>query len=421
MNDGLTIKHYGKVFCRVTGSRGEQKQVKRTEDLNFSVDYGKFDWNNLAMGLREFVSNALDRTIREEGSFCKALKDRRLTVEIVDASQVRAKSGYTRVYLPLTPDINQFYLELPKRFLHFSEPELLNTVILPKRDRNVTEGKRVAVVYKKGVLVREITDYEEPSLFDYNFDDELVLDESRVVSDYEVKEAATKALRAADSEAIARVFKAAIDRQKVWELTFESYYLSTERIYDAALRDKARKNWKEGWEKAVGEEGVVLAHEDDEQIIKYAQSKGHKVKVVEAATLVRASKENDVQTVQKVLDPHEAKGRKILDPTPVALEAVDIVWNKLVKLDLTRHKQKPPVNCFREIMSRENMTHGYYNNGVVYINEHVANNGINKLLMEAVVEEVAHHVTGATDLSLDFQGYFRKIIVEMWWKENGWT
>jgi len=419
LDDGLTKKNYGRVFCRVTNST---TQKKKTVDLNASVDYGKFDWNELAMGLREFVSNALDRTIRQDGSFHKALEEKRLTIEIVDASQVRAKSGYTRVYLPLTPDVNQFYLELPKRFLHFSEPDLLKTVILPKRDRNVSE-KRVAVIYKKGVFVREITDYDMPSIFDYNFGDELKLDESRVVSDYEVKEAATKALRAADSDTLCKLFQAAIRKDKVWELTFEQFYLSTERIYDAALRTKAKEQWKDGWDKALTAEGysrenTVLAHEED-GLVEYAESKGHKVLMVESTTLVNAAKENSVATVAKVLDPLEAKGRKSVDLLPAAQEAVDIVWDKLEKIGVTGSKKKPPVKCFAQIMTQQATTHGFYEDGTVFINEQHANAGINKLLLETALEEIGHHVTQAADLSLDFQGYFRKVIVEMWWKEDG--
>ena len=33
-----------------------------TEDLGFVLDYGKQDWDEVALALREFVSNAIDRT-----------------------------------------------------------------------------------------------------------------------------------------------------------------------------------------------------------------------------------------------------------------------------------------------------------------------------------------------------------------------
>ena len=49
-----------------------------TDDLGFVMSYGEKDWNDVALALREFVSNAIDRSIREDGDW-KGVK-----VEIVD-------------------------------------------------------------------------------------------------------------------------------------------------------------------------------------------------------------------------------------------------------------------------------------------------------------------------------------------------
>ena len=63
---------------------------------------------------------------------------------------------------------------------------------MPKADRNLN-GKRTAMVYKEGVLVREIEEAEEASVYDYNFHDgELRLDESRNSSEYDIKGAAAR-------------------------------------------------------------------------------------------------------------------------------------------------------------------------------------------------------------------------------------
>jgi anti-sigma regulatory factor (Ser/Thr protein kinase) len=40
-----------------------------TEELGFVLDYGKQDWQELALALREFISNAIDRSIREKGDW----------------------------------------------------------------------------------------------------------------------------------------------------------------------------------------------------------------------------------------------------------------------------------------------------------------------------------------------------------------
>ena len=97
-----------------------------TEDLGFVLDYGKQDWNEVALALREFVSNAIDRSIREVGDWST------VKIEIVNEVQVRAKSGYTSVFVPLNAEVLDFYNNLGKWFLHFSEPKSLDKAILPE-------------------------------------------------------------------------------------------------------------------------------------------------------------------------------------------------------------------------------------------------------------------------------------------------
>ena len=110
------------------------------------------------MALREFVANAIDRTIREKGDFLPSLLNDDLKVGIVDESQVRAKDGYTRVFVQVNADVQRFYGELPRRFLHFSDqPAQVKESLLPK-GRNLS--RKTAMVYKSGVFVREIEESE---------------------------------------------------------------------------------------------------------------------------------------------------------------------------------------------------------------------------------------------------------------------
>ena len=72
----------------------------------------------------------------------------------MEESQVRAKKDHTRVFLPLNAEVLEFYNNLGKWFLHFSEPESLSKAILPKKNRNLGDRK-AAVIYRRGVRVRE--------------------------------------------------------------------------------------------------------------------------------------------------------------------------------------------------------------------------------------------------------------------------
>ena len=128
-----------------------------TEDLGFVMTYGEKDWGDIALALREFVSNAIDRAIREHGDW------RSVKIEIVDETRVRAKRDHTRVFLPLTPEVLDFYNNLGRWFLHFSEPESLDKAILPKANRNLGDRK-AAVIYRRGVRVREFESLDTESL-----------------------------------------------------------------------------------------------------------------------------------------------------------------------------------------------------------------------------------------------------------------
>ena len=100
VTDTQATKHFERVVVKYGGTdpiTGSSRSA--TEDLGFVLDFGKLDWDDISMALREFVSNAIDRSIRETGNWSD------VTVEVVDDNQVRAKAGLTRVFIPLTPEV----------------------------------------------------------------------------------------------------------------------------------------------------------------------------------------------------------------------------------------------------------------------------------------------------------------------------
>ena len=216
VSDTQASKEFARVVVKFGGTdpvTGSSRSS--TEDLGFVLDYGKQDWDEIALALREFVSNSIDRSIRELGDWSG------VKVEIVDDSKVRARSGYTRVFVPLNPEVLQFYNDLGKWFLHFPEPELLNQAILPKKNRNLDERK-AAVIYRRGVRVREFTSSDTESMFDYNLND-LTLDEARKASDWDVRHHAGRALAGADKEVLGIFFDHLLNSDKsFWEYSFDN-------------------------------------------------------------------------------------------------------------------------------------------------------------------------------------------------------
>jgi hypothetical protein len=443
VNDGLGNHQFNRVVVKYGGKDRTGTNRSSTEDLGFVLEHGSDDWLSVDLALREFISNSIDRAVEEgEHRFVnsyvhhlgsvfaeqvrqyyqpaldecnEALKRYRLAatdyknvvVEIVNENQVRAKSDHTRIFIPMTAEVFQFYNDLGKWFLHFSEPELLNKTILPKSNRNLG-NRQSAVIYRRGVRVREFESSNVPSLFDYNLEN-LKLDESRRVDDWYVQHEAAKAVSNADVKTITRLWQSFIDGSKFWEHDFQSYGLEAE-----ANNKKQNDIWLEAFEQVCGELAVLSTDEGG----KVAERKGYNV-VVAPMPFVQAAEKRGLPTPSTVLSDDDKLGRTIMDSTLAADAAVTFAWNLIVKHNLTNGKQKPNVKTFRKIMDAGSQTLGFYKNDTVYINQDIAPegsmtlgwNGLTQQLLATALEEVTHHVTGATDNSRDFQDFLLNLVV----------
>jgi len=403
VNDGLVTKPIKRVICKLGGTSS------KTFDMGWCLDFGAIDWTDLSMALREFVANAIDRTVREHGDFLPSLLNEDLRVAVVEDSGVRARDGYTRVFVEVNDDVQRFYGELPRRFLHFSSrPQLVKESLLPKADRNLS-GKRSAMIYKEGVLVREIEEAEEASVYDYNFHDgELKLDESRNSSEYEIKGAAARLFREATPQQLASVFKSLVAQEPSYEATFDSYYMAPSY---SDPEPEQKEAWQRGWELAAGS-NAVLCDAAFSHTAEFVEKKGFQPKPTKAPSWVSAAARCGIKTAASVLDGHESNGKQILPATTAAIAAVDTVWSWLQQVNMTQGKLKPIAACFKECMQAGSETMGFYCDGTVYFKEDIAT-AINKYLLQTAVEEVAHYVTGATDMSRDFQNFLIQVIVEI--------
>jgi len=409
VNDGLLEKTFGKVICRVTG-RVDGKQKNRTIDLGFVVEHGAEDWTDLGMALREYISNAIDRTKREEGDFIPALRSGRLCVKVVDDKQVRAKAGTTRVFVAYTDDVIKYHSELGKRFLHFSEPESLKKTLLPKRARNLSDRK-VAMIYRHGVFVREIEYSDEPSVFDYNFGNDLRMDEARNVDDYRCKGSAAKALRKATADELCKIFLTLIDRKEHWEHSFDRYDLSIDCL-NGEDRKKAQENWKKGWELAAGN---AIMCQNIPYFMEVVRKKGYSPVAIPADAIAwfNACRENGIKTSSVVLTDNEQRGRETLPATVYARNAVDMVWGWFQEVGLTNKKDPPIVACFREIMSAGERCLGFRVPGTneIRLNIDICDGGISKDLLKTTLEEINHYITDSGDFCRDFQEVLLEMIV----------
>lgn len=408
--DSQATKEFNRVVVKYGGTdpiTGASRSS--TEDLGFVLDYGRQDWGEVALALREFVSNAIDRSIREVGDWST------VKVEIVTDAQVRAKSGFTRVFVPLNADVLQFYNDLGKWFLHFSEPESLKKAILPKANRNLGD-RRAAVIYRRGVRVREFQASDTESLFDYNLDD-LRIDESRQASDWDVKHGAGKALADSDKATLAILFDRLLNSDRpAWEFSFDHYSMQPSYGDGTDAVARRQKNWQEAFSQIAGGDGVLTGKGTVDQL----ERKGF-VPVVAPENLVSAAASYGVQTSASVLSVDELSGREIMDATPDAQAAVDLVWELLEEVGLSNGKEKPPVRCFASILDGGTMLNGYFRDGEVFIHrdlggsgtEVAGRNALSDRLVKVALEELAHFVTGSGDNSRDFQDFVLELAVKL--------
>lgn len=447
VDDGFKNHEFARVFVKFSGKEGDTSRSS-TEDLGFVLEYGAADWAGIDLALREFISNSIDRAVQEgeeeeavkwnlgnpgkwvNSSFVqdsyreefnnhmkeyrkKARDFQHVTVDVVNENQVRAKTGTTRVFIPLSPKVLEFYNNLGKWFLHFSEPESLGKCILPKTNRNL-KGRTAAVIYRRGVRVREFESSEVSSLFDYNLDN-LEMDESRKVDDWKVRYAAARAVRDSDAETLAVLMNSFKTGPK-WEHDFDQYGIAPDTYATASEIAIRSKVWQKAFEAAGGDDGVIATADNGSLAVR----KGYKVLTAPQA-FVTAAGMYGIRTPEKVLTQDDREGREVIEATPDAIAALDFVWNVVQTTGMTNGKDRPNVKCFTKIMEGGGQTLGFYRDGTVYVNTDIAGYGsleggqnvLTQQLLVTMMEEVAHWVTGATDNSRDFQDYVLNLAVKL--------
>jgi hypothetical protein len=133
------LKGDGIPFQQVLMCQGQKKSP-----LNVALEYGTLDWPTACLGLREWISNALDA-----GATPGEL--------LVLTNKIEASDDEVAVFVPYTDLAKEYFDNIGKYFLHF----------VGKQDDQVIDKDTVSKcrIYRKGVFIRELT---EDSLFDYN-------------------------------------------------------------------------------------------------------------------------------------------------------------------------------------------------------------------------------------------------------------
>ena len=134
-------KSDGETFNQILMVDGRKKTP-----LSVALEYGVLDWPTACLGLREWISNALD---------AGATPANLLTL----TNKIEATENEVAVFVPYTDLAKEYFDNIEKYFLHFSESETERVIEKPEISK--------CRIYRKGVFIRELT---EVSIFDYNID-----------------------------------------------------------------------------------------------------------------------------------------------------------------------------------------------------------------------------------------------------------
>ncbi len=404
VNDGISSKEVKQVKCKFGGTSS------KTIDCNWTLDWGQKDWTSTDMALREFVSNAIDRTLREKAGFKQSIIDGELSVTPVVSAQRRAADGYTRIYVEMTEAVHKFYAELPRRFLHFSDnPNQVYESVLSKAERNISTSK-TPMIYRCGVLIQEFGGDHRPSLFDYNFkDDQIDIDECRNSNVYTTRAACARLLGKVDPNTLATVMKSMVRSEDTFESNLDADYILPS--WDIPSEGD-KKTWAEAWNTANEDGPAVLCLAENGTAIRTIEKKGYTPRGVKSQSWVNMAKRMGVQHSSDILTDSEAKGHEVVPATDAAVRAVDTVWSWIEALGMTKGKDKPKVRGFRELMDAEGGTMGYWEPGTdtIHIREDIST-AVNEYTLKVTLEEITHYVTGATDCSRDFQSFLLDAVV----------
>lgn len=364
---------YNKVFIKIN--------QKAPKELSMALEYGALDWDDINMALREFVSNALDSVNGDA---------KQITIKNVE--RIHPEEGHTVIGVPLTPDVQKFWQDLPNRFLQFNSNTNAKEKFIAKREFGP------AKIYRKGVLVRTLNGVR--SMFDYNFGEELRIDEARNLDAYYVGSAAAQAIPK-DEKILSQIFRSLVKGEETWEESIGSNY------YIAYYAEREKALWQKVWKNCFGDKAVLAPEGLAAMMGETAKEKGYTAYTIASPGWVAAMIKAGIPTLFNVLDNVNDKGEKIMEPTPELKKCRDEVWEWLEVLNLTNGKQKPPVMMFQPIMEGKSETCGYYKGGTVYIGQDYTTN------KKVMVEELAHYITGAADATRDFQDFAFRIVGNM--------
>lgn len=392
IDDGLVKKAF-KFVCYKSEIIG-QHLSSETIETNSVLEFGIHDWTDVSMACREFVSNAIDRCLRENGNY----KD--VVVKIVSfesPEKISTRDEWTQIFIPVNNEIQEFYDSINDYFLHFSSPHTLIQKVINK----VNPKNPSPRFYRKGVFIRE--SYEcEKSLFDYNFGDEMRIDESRNSSDYHCASLAfTNLSRSLSASQIKKLLKAVLSGEKdLFEVSrIDPYYFKN------GLTEPDKEVWREIANDILGDDGVICI--SDSSVVERVRAKKY-CPFVPNPQWLSILDEIGVKSYQSVLSDHEIANRDLIDPSEQTKSSFNnvLIW-MIQKNVIEKPSSVPLLKEFVSNCSSGMIVKGFYDKKSETIGIMHGLSGVD--LLQTIIEEMCHWITKANDTSIDFQEFAFKL------------
>lgn len=366
------------ICFRLSHSR-DQFESGKWHGLGLHPNLGKADWNHPWMVFREIVCNALDASGIDD------------LYHDVWSRELLGVEGATRIFIPLAPELLEAYATVTDKLLPLGEYTVENHVtvlgeVIGKRKQKGLQ------VFHKGVWVQ---DAPEPSLYDYNID-LLKLNESRKADWYDVNSRMAHMIAYFTPVQIGKLLTTML-RKGEGEPPYEAKVLGSVCYY---LDEGNSDNWRQAWHDVFGENAVVT--ESDKFFYDRLNQVGKRPIIVEYSGLRELLKKAGIPYAADVLTQEQQEYEAVLPVGGEAQERFDAVWDLLASRDLTQGKDKPQLMMFKQRAGQAVAVHGKYRNQVCYVNQDIVGSVEER---RTYVEEILHHVTGATDYSMEFQNY----------------
>lgn len=373
--DVINNKIYRRVHFHVTDANSGSDVIERS---SMTLDFGSLDWNGAYMMLREFISNALD-AVAGRWSDMSVFIAPGIPDPKVLASLSPEQTDNTTVYIELTPEVRAIFNEISNYFLHVSGKQNERIISKPQPCR--------MKMYRMGVFVSEHDGV--PSLYDYNGDHEMKIDESRNMSSYNLRSAVSEIMDKADDATLLSCYKNIIlygmQHGECFEHQF-NYWRLKKHLLVRAL------------EEMYGKDTCYAANEFMAAALR---RKGYTVVVFPtclSSWYTAINEYNFSKCAERVLDANVVNMKQIQQVAKSARSTVDKVVDFLDREGFIHKSDKTfSVYTYQEVKIDNQSPLGYTDMKDIYLQAEQLNNVV------TILEEVLHLYTGYRDETRDFQ------------------